>query len=184
MIRAQETQRSSEFTTLIALTPEVESAVGSWRSRFDPWTRRGVPAHITLLSPFLPLSQLGDRVREQLAFLLSKHRQTEIELARVEQLPGAVSLLPGSAGVLLQITRELLNEWPELEARSRTVNGRPHHITIACTEDPVLFNEIRVDVGRSLPIKTRLCDVLLLAAQHDEMVTEIARFRFQDPQAE
>ncbi|MGD0168017.1 MAG: 2'-5' RNA ligase family protein [Gaiellaceae bacterium] len=174
----------SGLSTLIAPTPEAERAVGSWRSRFDPWAKRGVPAHITLLEPFLFPSQLGDGARERLALLLNKHQQTEIELSRVEQLPGAVSLLPDNAKVLWQITRDLFDEWPELEARSRTGRGRPYHVTIACMEEPHLFDEIRIDVAGFLPIRTRICDVRLLTAQSDGMVAEIARFGFQDPQAE
>jgi hypothetical protein len=115
---------------------------------------------------------------------LKKHRQTEIELSSVEQLPGAVSLLPDSVCALRQITRDLLDQWPELEALSRTGEKRPHHVTIACTDELDLFNEIRNDVSRFLPIKTRLRDVLLLAAQRDGMLAELARFRLQDPQAE
>ncbi|HYT30158.1 MAG TPA: hypothetical protein VEN82_05235, partial [Actinomycetota bacterium] len=42
--------------------PEAEDLVGAWRARFDPGGGRGVPAHITLLFPFVPASHLTDPI--------------------------------------------------------------------------------------------------------------------------
>ncbi|HEX9447459.1 MAG TPA: hypothetical protein VF920_05740 [Dongiaceae bacterium] len=37
-----------------ALVPEAEALVGALRARFDPSASQCVPAHVTLLYPFLP----------------------------------------------------------------------------------------------------------------------------------
>ncbi len=41
-------------TAVLALIPEAELVVGEHRRRFDPTTAAGVPAHVTVLYPFVP----------------------------------------------------------------------------------------------------------------------------------
>jgi 2'-5' RNA ligase len=41
-------------TAVLALVPEVEPVVGEHRRRLDPTTAAGVPAHVTVLYPFVP----------------------------------------------------------------------------------------------------------------------------------
>jgi hypothetical protein len=164
-------------TTIIALVPEAEAAVGSWRSRLDPWARRGVPAHVTLLAPFLPPPRLDGATVARLGAVLRRHAAVDIALTRVEQLPGAVALLPEPTEPLLALTRALLAEWPELAPRSCTGRERPYHLTVACTDAPALLAEVEADLEHALPIRARLRDVLLLAEQSDGTPGETARFR-------
>jgi len=48
------TATPNPITALVARVPEAEPWVGTLRERFDPSTRMGVPAHITVLAPFMP----------------------------------------------------------------------------------------------------------------------------------
>lgn len=41
-------------TAVLALVPEAEPVVGQHRRRLDPTTSAGVPAHVTVLYPFVP----------------------------------------------------------------------------------------------------------------------------------
>ena len=41
-------------TAVLALVPEVEPVVGEHRRRLDPTTAAGVPAHVTVIYPFVP----------------------------------------------------------------------------------------------------------------------------------
>ena len=45
-------------SVLFAFVPEAEQAISSLRQRHDPVARVGVPAHITLLYPFMPPSKI------------------------------------------------------------------------------------------------------------------------------
>ena len=40
--------------SLVILVPEAESMVKAFRERYDPAAQAGMPAHITLLYPFVP----------------------------------------------------------------------------------------------------------------------------------
>ncbi|UUZ46177.2 2'-5' RNA ligase family protein [Janibacter limosus] len=53
------TRRGSALrTALVVEVPEVEPAVGEIRRDLDPMAGRGVPPHVTVLFPFVPLDQL------------------------------------------------------------------------------------------------------------------------------
>lgn len=62
-----------DLTAVIVPVPAAEPLVGPLRSELDPAARRGVPAHVTVLFPFVPiedgvLAALGEVVRTVPAF--------------------------------------------------------------------------------------------------------------------
>ena len=46
-------------SALLLLVPVAEAAVGAQRARLDSSARDGVPAHVTVLYPFLPPAEIG-----------------------------------------------------------------------------------------------------------------------------
>ena len=54
----------AQESALLVSVPAAEPAVSAHRSRLDPGAPLGVPAHITVLYPFLPPAAIGDDVRE------------------------------------------------------------------------------------------------------------------------
>jgi hypothetical protein len=69
-------------TALIVEVPEAEAVVGAHRLRLDPQAARGVPAHITVLFPFLPPALIDDRVHAELAELCARVRPFDFVLDR------------------------------------------------------------------------------------------------------
>jgi len=53
-------------STLSILVPEAEGLVGSFRVRYDPAAKDGMPAHITLLYPFKSPSEIDGLVLDTL----------------------------------------------------------------------------------------------------------------------
>ena len=163
-------------TTLVAPVPAADSAVDHWRVRFDPWARRGVPAHVTLLGPFLPAAQVDGEVVSALEVVFRRRAPCELVFREVAQLPGAVCLLPEEDDPLRRLTSALLHEWPELEPSSRTGGERPYHLTVACTDDPSLFADIGERLTPLLPISAWLDEAVLLTASAEGDVRAVARF--------
>ncbi|WP_327033377.1 2'-5' RNA ligase family protein [Micromonospora ureilytica] len=64
-------------TALIVPIPEAEEAVGGFRASLDPAASWGVPAHVTVLYPFLP----PQRINEQALAVL---RETFAEIPRFD----------------------------------------------------------------------------------------------------
>jgi len=61
-------------TVLIVKVPEAEPAVGEWRTQFDPVAAAGIPAHITVLAPFLDRRLVDASVLGELEALVGKHQ--------------------------------------------------------------------------------------------------------------
>lgn len=57
-------------TTVIVPVPDAEPVVAGYRTRFDAAATWGVPAHVTVLYPFVPPARLDRQVIDQLQRLL------------------------------------------------------------------------------------------------------------------
>jgi 2'-5' RNA ligase len=68
--RGREGQSDLE-SALLLLVPAAEPAVGEYRARLDASARDGVPAHLTVLYPFLPAGLIDDAVLASLAGLFA-----------------------------------------------------------------------------------------------------------------
>jgi hypothetical protein len=158
-------------TSLIAPLPEADSLVAPWWAQLDPWAARGVAAHVTVAMPFLPESRITEAVLQRLSELVAPYEGLPVLFDRVAHLPGAVSILPADDRVLRQLTSELSQDWHDVNANLRTGRSRPYHLTIACTEDAQVFQEITRALAPSLPIRLHLSAVHLIAHDAREVRT-------------
>jgi hypothetical protein len=163
-------------TSLIAPVPEAQRLVGCWRDPLDPWADQGIPAHITVAAPFLPLGGITQEVLQHLRILAAGHERPRVVFDRVQHLPGAVSLLPADDRDLTALTSGLTAAWPVVHAALRTGSKRPYHLTAACSDDQRIFTEIAADLRPMLPITVRL-DCLHLVAHDARVVRTVAELR-------
>ena len=70
-------------TALLLPVPAAEPAVGQHRARLDEAARDGVPAHITVLYPFLPPAKISERLLARLRDLFAGFGAFEFTLDRV-----------------------------------------------------------------------------------------------------
>jgi 2'-5' RNA ligase superfamily len=71
-------------SALLVLVPAAEPAVGEHRARLDASARDGVPAHLTVLYPFLPAGLIDNAVLALLAGLFAGVRAFRFTLDRVD----------------------------------------------------------------------------------------------------
>ena len=70
-------------SALLLAVPAAEAAVGAHRARLDPSARDGVPAHVTVLYPFLPPAEIGPDVLAELSRLFAGAPRFSFTLDRV-----------------------------------------------------------------------------------------------------
>src|SRR6185437_3969176 len=70
-------------SALLVAVPAAEPAVGEHRARLDPSARGGVPAHLTVLYPFLAPPLIDDAVLESIAALFADFPAFAFALDRV-----------------------------------------------------------------------------------------------------
>ena len=85
-------------TALIIPVPEAEPAVGALRAGHDSSAALGVPAHVTILFPFLPPDKVDE---DALRDLFARFAAFDFALDRVERFDdGRVWLHPDPIGAL------------------------------------------------------------------------------------
>ena len=97
----------------IIVPVEVPVAVRRLRERLDPAAADGVPAHVTLLYPFMPAEALTDDVRAEIARLVVEQPAFPFALTRVERWPDVVWLAPEPAAPFRRLTERLATAFPD-----------------------------------------------------------------------
>jgi len=75
-------------STLVILVPEAEGLVRSFRERYDPSAKAGMPAHITLLYPFKSPNEIDGLVIDTLSHCFSSFQPFKFSLMTIQQFPG------------------------------------------------------------------------------------------------
>ena len=118
-------------TALVVLVPEAERAVSSIRARFDPSAQLGVPAHVTLLFPFMPLSAILATVVELLQTLFSGFASFTASFATVGRWPQEAYLAPATEAPFIALTRGIAAMFPGYPPYEGRHSEIVPHLTVA-----------------------------------------------------
>jgi 2'-5' RNA ligase len=149
-------------TGLIVKVPAAEPIVGGWRSQFDFAAAAGVPAHITVLSPFLDRDRVDAGVLADLDALLARHQAFDLQLSQCRRFPGVLYLAPEPETELRALTADIAGRWPEAPPYGCQFADVVPHLTIARDQEPQVFDLIDSDVSGRLPVSERVASVQLL----------------------
>jgi 2'-5' RNA ligase len=116
--------------------PEAEPYVAALRERFDPSAKLDVPAHITVLYPFLPPEQIGEEVLSKVRRAVSFASEFTFRLRSVRQFPTATYLAPEPSKPFVQLTKRLVGEFPTHLPYGGQYDGIVPHLTVAQGEHP------------------------------------------------
>ena len=118
-------------SAFIARVPEAEPYVALWREQFDPSAKLGVPAHITLLYPFMSPELISAAVLERARAAVTATHRFAFTLARVSRFPGALYLAPEPAAPFIELTKRLVRQFPEFPPYGGQYEGIVPHLTVA-----------------------------------------------------
>jgi hypothetical protein len=143
-------------TALIVVVPEAEASVDQIRLRHVASAAQGVPAHITLLSPFADAEDLDEQA---LSDLFAGLPAFDFVLDRVEQWKdGIVWLHPEPSEPFEQLTEAIWQRWPDCPPYEGTVETIIPHLTLS---------ERPIQVELDLPIRSRADTVSLIEQSSD-----------------
>jgi len=125
-------------TAFIVAVPEAEPLVSDLRARFDPSAALGVPAHVTVLHPFMPPAEVTPEVLERVAVALRGMRAFDFVLARVMRFPGVLYLAPEPAAPLVALTEALIRAFPQYPPFGGAHERIVPHLTVAQGDEPML----------------------------------------------
>ena len=100
-------------SALIVEVPEAEPLVADWRARHDWSAQHGVPAHITLLFPFVPVEHLDEAFLEELSRLFADEAAFSFALPRVARFPEVAWLAPEPDEPFRALTALIYARYPD-----------------------------------------------------------------------
>lgn len=154
----------SNDTALICRVPEAERYISRYRERYDPSARRNVPAHVTVLYPFVPLARIDAEVVARLREIAASVPSFDYRLAQMRRFPVALYLAPDpdlSFTALTDAVWRAFPDHPPFEGKFDTVVP---HVTVAHGDEPQLC-EIEVELRIALPasgVKARCSELVLI----------------------
>ena len=152
-------------TCLILPVPAAEPLVGPLRARLDRSAAEGIPAHITILYPFVPDDLLSDQDLLALRSLFAAHAPIHFELGGIGEFPDVLYLELDLVEPFIELTNRVWQRWPEHPPYRGTHRTVIPHLTVA-SGALVSTREIREDLEKGLPISARADEAWLLRGDH------------------
>ena len=149
-------------TALICRVPEAEPFISKYRQRFDPPARRNVPAHVTVLYPFLAPAEIDDAVLQRLADIAAGVRAFDYRLKETRRFPVSLYLAPEPGVSFTALTDAVYRAFPGCPPFGGKFDVVGPHVTVAHGDEPQLC-EIEVALRVALPAAG-------IAARCEEMV--------------
>ena len=152
-------------TALIVEVPEAEPQIGQLRLEHDSSAALGVPAHITILFPFVDAESVDE---DALANLFAKFPAFDFELDRVERFDdGLVWLHPEPSLRFADLTAAVWQRWPDRAPYEGAYDEVIPHVTVS---------ETPIDVNVQLPIAAHAREVTLIEQAPDGRWAARSRF--------
>jgi 2'-5' RNA ligase len=148
-------------TAVVVPVPNAEPVVSAWRKRFDGSAALGMPAHITVLYPFVTEQRLGDGALHALRDLCAESPTLDVEFARTGRFADVLYLAPEPASGLQALTAALAARWPEAPPYAGRFEEIVPHLTVAHAADEGVLAEAEQAMARCLPLRAWLVEARL-----------------------
>jgi 2'-5' RNA ligase len=110
---------------------EAESWVKDLRERYDPTAAVGVPAHITVLFPFISPDLIADSDLARATETFQLFRPFEFRLGQVGRFPESLYLVPEPDEPFISLTEAVVREFPEYPPYGGKFTEIIPHLTVA-----------------------------------------------------
>jgi 2'-5' RNA ligase len=162
-------------SALIVEVPEAEPLVGDWRAQHDWSAKHGVPAHITLLFPFVPTEEVDAQLLSELRELFGSEASFAFELARVSRFPDVAWLAPEPSEPFSALTQLIAARYPDYPPYEGIHDVVIPHLTVA-EGDSGLHDQVEAALAEHLPIAAHAHYVVLLFEDDEGLWHEAHRF--------
>ena len=164
---------SEPRTALVVEVPEAAVAVDPWRERTSPAKpSNGVPAHVTILFPFVPVTEVDDGLVGELRELFAPVPAFRFELRECRHFPAVLYLAPEPPEPFVALTETVVAAYPGYPPYEGVFAEVVPHLT-AAEGDHAVLARAEGEIRQSLPIAAEAREVVLL----EEVDPELGRWR-------
>ena len=150
----------------MVVVAEAEPAVANLRLRLDPVARLGVPAHVTVLFPFMPAAEIQDEVIARLATLFQAVPAFQHNFVRTAWFGDEVLWLDSEAAErFAALTRLVWAAFPAYPPFEGQFDDVVPHLTIADRGPLEQMQAAERTVQRHLPISAVTRAITLMVEQ-------------------
>jgi 2'-5' RNA ligase len=149
---------------LVLLVPELAPLIDDLRARHDPAARQGMPAHVTVLYPFMSPVRLGRGRRRRLADVIRGFPAMQLTFARIGRFPEVLWLAPEPAEPIMALVRAITAAFPDYPPYGGQFDTIVPHATVAQGDGldlGALEPELRARIAR--PVTCRVDSVRLFS---------------------
>jgi 2'-5' RNA ligase len=166
-------------SALLVPVPEAEPCVQKHRFRHDSVALRGVPAHITVLYPFMTPDEISDSVTAAVEQVLEHFPEFPFLLTRLEQFPdGATYLAPEPPAPFVDLTMAIAERFPAYPPYGGAHADVIPHLTVAQTPDAP--TDELAEIERHLPIRCVAREASLMVEDDEHRWRTRTRFALTD----
>lgn len=162
-------EKKSQSVILIPV-PEAEEAVSNLRNIYDPGAPKGIPAHITLLFPFINPFEIILEDIEKLRDILNIEKFS-FTLSKINTFPGVVYLEPTEREKFISLTMKIFNAFPDYPpSEGKFLPDIVPHLTIG-HELEERFDKCLLEaksIESRLPIEAIAKEAFLMTSLNDE----------------
>jgi 2'-5' RNA ligase len=117
----------------------------------------GMPAHVTILYPFLRTRAIDSGTERRLASIVKEMAAFDFTLSEVGRFPAVVYLAPEPAAPFIALSEAVIREWPEQQPYGGIFEEIVPHVTVAYGESTPS------GVVERLPLRVRADEVWLMS---------------------
>jgi hypothetical protein len=158
----------SNESGVVIEVPEAESLVADWREQHDPAAGSGVPAHITILYPFMPPGEFTQGSLDALHVIAARTAPFSFGLVAVDEFPGLLWLRPDPSYELIALMRQVWAAYPRFPAYGGRYPEPTPHLTVAVVEpgerQEVMRRELESRLRGQLPFECTASALTILGS--------------------
>lgn len=152
-------------SALILVIPEAEELVSPYRLLHDSSASVGVPAHVTVLYPFILPQDIGESQLARLAKLFVAQPAFDLRFERTARFPDVLYLEPLPPEPVIALVELVTAAYPDYPPYGGLHPTIIPHLTIAKSGDDELLQALDVEItalgSKSLPIQSHISQVTL-----------------------
>jgi len=158
---------TDDVTALALLIPEAEPVWGPYRARHDPSAAVGMPAHITVIYPFMPPGDVAAEVTTRIGAIAAANETMTLSFHRIGAFDNAtLFLIPDPAEPVRDLTVALWQAFPDFPPYGGLHDEIVRHLTIGHFEDAESFDavatEAETEAKNTLPIHSVVARLRLM----------------------
>lgn len=172
---------SEPMSALVAVLPDLDSHIRRWRKVYDPSGIVGMPAHVTILAPFVPPDRIDDAAVGDIRTVLASFPAFTVAFRRTARFFDTLYLAPEPDQPFREMTRALVARWPEHPPYGGAYPDPTPHATVAHGQDEETFEAIEAEVTEILPIDARVTEARLLVGSNETTWKDVASIPLVTP---